>query len=176
MSTADGARRLLALRHAKSSRDDATLTDHDRPLSGRGRRALPRLQRELAARGEPIDLVLCSSAIRTRRTLEGIRDALPAEAAVAIEDGLYAASAADLLERLRAVPASVGGVLLIGHNPGLELLVRKLAGSGDADALAQLATKYPTGALATLHVPSRWSALVAGSCRLEDLVVPRALG
>jgi phosphohistidine phosphatase len=176
MPAADDARRLLVLRHAKSSRDDATLADHDRPLSARGRRALPRLQRELAAREEPIDLVLCSSAVRARRTLEGVRSALPAGAAVAIEDGLYAASVTGLLERLRAVPASVTGVLLIGHNPGLELLVHKLAGSGDPDALAQLASKYPTGALATLQVPSRWSALVAGSCQLEDLVVPRGLG
>jgi phosphohistidine phosphatase len=176
MSAEDGDRRLLVLRHAKSSRDDTSLLDHDRPLSGRGRRALPRLQRELAARDEPIELVLCSSAVRTRRTLEGIRGALPGEAAVAIEDGLYGASAGELLERLRAVPASVTGVLLIGHNPGVELLVQRLAGGGDPQALTQLATKYPTGALATLQVPSRWSALVAGSCRLEDLVVPRALG
>jgi phosphohistidine phosphatase len=175
MPVDDADRRLLVLRHAKSSRDDHTLTDHDRPLAGRGRRALPRLQRELAARQEPVDLVLCSSATRARQTLEGVRDALP-DAAVAIEEGLYAASVATLLERLRAVPASVTGVLLIGHNPGLELLLHKLAGNGEPDALAQLATKYPTGALATLRVPSRWSALVAGSCHLEDLVIPRALG
>lgn len=176
MPAEDGDRRLLVLRHAKSSRDDASLRDHDRPLSGRGRRTLPRLERELAARAEPIGLVLCSSAVRTRKTLEGIRGGLPPDTAVAIEDGLYAATATALLERLRAVPASVAGVLVIGHNPGLELLLQRLAGAGEAEALAQLATKYPTGALATLRVPSRWSALVAGSCHLEDLVVPRALG
>jgi phosphohistidine phosphatase len=176
MPVENGDRRLLVLRHAKASRDDAGLADHERPLSGRGRRALPRLQRELARRREPIDLVLCSSAIRARQTLEGVRDALPGEAAVAIEHGLYGASGTELVQRLRAVPASVTGVLLIGHNPGLEQLVHKLAGNGDPDALAQLATKYPTGALATLRVSSRWSALVAGSCHLDDLVLPRALG
>jgi phosphohistidine phosphatase len=176
MAAEEDERRLLVLRHAKSSRDEHTLADRERPLAGRGRRALPRLERELAHRAEPIDLVLCSAAVRTRQTLEGIRGALPDTAAVAVEDGLYAASVTQLLDRLRAVPASVVGVLLIGHNPGLELLVTKLAGSGDHDALAQLATKYPTGALATLQVPTRWSALVAGSCHLEDLVVPRALG
>jgi phosphohistidine phosphatase len=175
MTAADADRRLLVLRHAKASRDDPGLIDHERPLAGRGRRALPHLQHELAARDEPIGLVLCSSAVRTQQTLEGLRDALPDGAAVAIEQALYGASVSELLERLRAVPASVSGVLVIGHNPGLEQLVHKLAGSGDAGALAQLATKYPTGALATLRVPSRWSALVAGSCHLEDLAVPRSL-
>jgi phosphohistidine phosphatase len=173
--TADG-RVLLVLRHVKSSWDDATLRDHDRPLAPRGRRALPRLEREIAARNEPIDLVLCSSAVRATLTLEGVRSALPDSVAVAVEDTLYGASHAALLERLHALPASVRGVLLIGHNPGLEQLVHQLAGGGEPDALAQLATKFPTGALATLRVPSRWSALVPGGCRLERLVHPRRLG
>jgi phosphohistidine phosphatase len=89
---------------------------------------------------------------------------------------LYLASAAGLLKRIRAVDDAVEAVLLIGHNPGLALLARLLAGSGEGDALERLAQKYPTAGLAVLRFDvERWSDVAQGTGRLERFVTPHDL-
>lgn len=168
-------RRLLLLRHTKSSWDDPRLRDHDRPLADRGRDALPRLRHYLAQHAPPIDLVLCSTALRAQQTFEGVRSALHADVEVSIERALYLPAVSTLIFRLRAVPEPVRGVLLVGHNPSLEDLIGALAGTGESEALAQAATKVPTGALADLRVPVAFSALDPGVCHLESLVLPKRL-
>jgi phosphohistidine phosphatase len=120
------------------------------------------------------ELVLCSSAARTRETLELLRPALGDASTVRFEDALYAASAETLLERLRAVPADVSSVLLIGHNPGMQDLALLLAASG-AD-LERLAAKFPTAALATLSIATAsWQQLSRGDAELTAYVVPKEL-
>ncbi len=119
-------------------------------------------------------LVLCSSSLRTRQTLEAIEPSLGEDCSVEVTPGLYAASAQELLERLRAVPDAIGSVMMIGHNPGLQELALLLASRG-AD-LARLGEKFPTGALATLAVESGgWAALQPGDAELVDYAVPRDL-
>jgi phosphohistidine phosphatase len=146
-------RTLYLLRHAKSSWDDPALADRDRPLAKRGRKAAKRIARHLRDEGIEPDLVLCSSSVRTLQTLERI--GLEGE----VEDGLYGASAAELLDRLREVPSDVESVMLIGHNPGLEGLLAELSG--------ERPDKFPTAALATLEFDGRW--------HLTALVKPREL-
>jgi len=156
-------KRLYLLRHAKSSWDEAGLADHDRPLSSRGRRAADAMGRHLRAEGIAPQLILCSSAARTRETLTriGLEDA-------EIERELYGASAGELLARLRRVPADIESVLVIGHNPGTHDLALALAGAP--------AEKYPTGALATIDLEiDAWSAIAAGGGRLVAFVRPREL-
>jgi phosphohistidine phosphatase len=175
------ARRLHLLRHAKSSWDDASLTDHDRPLAPRGRAACAKLAAYCRTHHIAPDLVLCSSAVRARETLAGIRDGLPADMDVEVEEGLYGAGGHALLERLRAVPEAVGAVLLVGHNPGMEVLAGALADDhpgdhpGDHPPVARLWTKYPTGALASFTFDGSWADLEAGSATLTAFVVPREL-
>ena len=168
-------RALFVLRHVKSSWADPGLSDHDRPLADRGRDALGRLRRYLTEREPPIGLVLCSSATRAVDTLEGVRPALPSAATVTTERDLYGASAPMLLDRLRQVPPDVRGVLLVGHNPGLKDLVHGLTEGGDPPALDQLATKFPTGALAEIELDRPWAQIEAGTGHLTSLVVPREL-
>jgi phosphohistidine phosphatase len=69
-------RRLHLLRHAKSSWKDTSLPDHDRPLAGRGRRAAKAIARDMREHGIESEFVLCSTARRTRETLERIERAL----------------------------------------------------------------------------------------------------
>jgi phosphohistidine phosphatase len=164
--------RLYLLRHAKSSWADPALQDHERPLAPRGLRATKRLARHLRRVGVRPELVLCSSAQRTRQTLDGLSGAL-GEPQVAIEDDLYAAGAGELLNRLQRVPAGVESVLLIGHNPGLETLGLWLA--ADGARRKRLEEKFPTGALATLAFEAPWSELGPGTAELVDFVVPREL-
>jgi phosphohistidine phosphatase len=165
---------VFLLRHAKSSRKDTGLPDHARPLAPRGRRATKAMAAYLREHRIEPALVLCSSAKRARQTLEGIEAGLPSFAEVRIESDLYQASEAGLLARLQSVPDPVGSVMLVGHNPAIERLALNLATAG-AD-LAELAHKYPTGALATLKFAGRWSELEPDGAQLTGFVRPRDLG
>lgn len=167
-------RTLFLFRHAKSSWDDPSLSDHERPLADRGIRTTPVMADHLRDGGIVPDVVLCSSARRTRETLDLLGDAVPDDCDVRFEDALYAASAEALLERLRALPDEAHRVMVIGHNPGLQDLALLLVGSGDRRD--RMAKKFPTAALATLHVATGgWSELAAGCAELTDFVRPKDL-
>jgi phosphohistidine phosphatase len=166
---------LYLLRHAKSSWSDPTLPDQERPLAPRGRRDAKRIAKHLLRLGIMPELVLCSSAERTRETLELVRPALGATATVRLEEELYAADAETLLERLRAVPEELASVMLIGHNPGLQDLALLLTSAGTE--LDRLKTKFPTAALATLTLATTtWRRLSPADALLAAYVVPRQLG
>lgn len=167
------AKRIHLLRHAKSSWDDPDLADHDRPLAPRGRKAATRIAHHLEEAGVRPDLVLCSSSVRTRQTLERISGSLPEGTPVEIENGLYASSASALIQRLQRVPDKAQAVLVIAHNPGLQDVALLLAGRGAA--VERLYDKFPTGALATLVHEGAWIDLRAGACELVELVFPREL-
>jgi len=95
---------------------------------------------------------------------------------VLIEDDLYGAPAPLILARLRRIPDTTPSVLVVGHNPGLDDLVRSLGRDGDPGLIARVHTKFPTGALATLTFAGSWQALGSGPATLEAFVVPGDLG
>lgn len=164
---------LWLLRHLKSAWDVPGQPDFERGLAPRGLKAGPLVAAHLTRRGVMPELILCSAARRTRATLDLVGGRWQ-RVDTCIEAGLYEASAEDLLRRLQAVAGGRGGVLLIGHNPGLERLATLLCGGrGEAAALRRLAEKFPTGALATLAFDgTAWRDLAAGSCRLNEYVRP----
>jgi phosphohistidine phosphatase len=162
-------RRLFILRHAKSSWDDTGLPDHERPLAPRGERAAARIAEHVRSEEIAPELVLCSTALRTRQTLAALLPVLPGDVEVRLEDELYGASLDGLLARLREVDDSVGTVLVIGHNPTLHALALALTGRGDA------LDRFPTGALATIVLAVPWAELGEGAGELEGFVVPREL-
>jgi len=160
-------RKLWLLRHAKSSWDDPTLQDHDRPLAPRGRKAGKRIRNWAAANDVRPELVLCSTAERARATLELVLPGLGTPD-VGIEAALYHASAESLLDRLQALEPGLDSVLLIGHNPGLHDLAHVLAPPGPDE--------FPTGALAELRLEiEAWSEARPGCGLLQQLVQPRSL-
>lgn len=161
-------KRILLLRHAKSSWDDPALSDHDRPLAPRGRRAAAAISEHLRSSDAKVDLVLCSSAVRAQETLERLGDAL-GDPEVVVEDEIYGASDDELLDRLRRVPPEVEGVALIGHNPGLHDAAVALTRAG------RKLERYPTGALAILEFEGPWADLVPGRARLVGFVKPKDL-
>jgi phosphohistidine phosphatase len=168
---------LLLLRHAKSAWDDRGLDDHKRPLSKRGERSAKAMAGHIARKAPRPDLILCSTATRTRQTLAPLIKRLGAPSPpISLENGLYLATEEVLLAHLRAVTGHVSTVLLIGHNDGIGQLAADLAGSGPAEALDQLRAKFPTGALAVFRLPDRpWSDLAPGSAKLVEFVRPRDL-
>ena len=166
---------LYLLRHAKSSWDDVSIDDHDRPLAPRGRRAAARIAEYATKTGIRPNLILCSSATRARQTLERILPSLGEDAEIHFERSLYGATEDRLLERLHGIADVVASVMVIGHNPGVQELALLLAREGALRA--RLEGKFPTGALATLAFRRiGWENLDRGSGELVDFVSPRRLG
>jgi phosphohistidine phosphatase len=168
---------LYLLRHAKSSWDDPSQPDHDRPLAERGRQAVKVLARYIEQHEIDPDLVLCSSAKRTQDTLEGVMPGHPA----VVEHELFVAGHEQLLQRLRQVEPGVHSVMVVGHNPALQMLTLYLAGAegvarpAGSEGLDEIRRKLPTGALVTLSFDSSWPDLGRGTAELVDYVRPKAL-
>jgi len=166
---------LYLMRHAKSAWDGPPLDDHDRPLAPRGRRAARAMARHLRTLKADPELILCSSAVRTRETLDLIMPGFSRAPIIAIERGLYLAPPGSILARLREVESSVEKVLVLGHNPGLHELAIMLAGSGSAKSVAALARKFPTASLATYEFDGSWAELGPEDTRLRAFVTPADL-
>ncbi len=163
---------VLLLRHAKSSRDDPEMADFDRPLAPRGRRDAPRMGKWMEAAGIRPDLVLCSDARRARETWTALSGSLRWVGPVLFERGLYMASAKALCRRLQRLTGTVGSVLVIGHNPGIEEAAQVLC-EGSGEAFERLRGKFPTAALARLEVGiDDWGRLQPGTGRLAVFITP----
>lgn len=165
------SRRLHLLRHAKSSWDDAMQSDHDRPLAPRGRQAVKLLHDYVGERAIRPQLVLCSTA---RRTVETAR-AVGSGGELSLEPRLYGASAEELLWRLRDLDDGLAEVMVVGHNPALQMLVLKLVADARNADLVEIRRKLPTGALVSLELRGAWADLAPASAELIGYVRPKAL-
>lgn len=170
-------RTLLLLRHAKSSWDDPTLDDFDRPLAPRGIDAAPRVADYLQAKGLRPDLVLCSPALRARQTWSLVARTLGGAIEVKQLQGLYLGPPSRMLEALRRAPDTALRVMMVGHNPGMEHLAVALAGPrSKLKALARLRNKFPTAALAEIEFEAdSWSEVDRAGGRLRRFVRPKDL-
>jgi phosphohistidine phosphatase len=162
------------LRHAKSDWDDPHLDDFDRPLSKRGQRAGERMRRYFADTEIRPDLVLCSTARRTRATWDLIAPAIHPPPTFKPLQGLYLAPASRILTVLRRLPEDCRAVMVIGHNPGIGRVATLLAREGRS--LGRMRQKYPTGALAVLTIEvETWRDIRAGRGRLLSFTAPADL-
>jgi phosphohistidine phosphatase len=155
---------LHLLRHAKSSWKE-NVADRERRLNRRGREAARRVGHSLPAMVGALDLVLCSSALRTRETMELVLADYKVKPRSMIEDELYAVSLENLMQRLRRLDEDDRNVLLIGHNPSLHELAVALADESSPAHRALASGKFPTAARASFRVSDFWSAL--GGSRYE---------
>jgi phosphohistidine phosphatase len=163
-------KRLHLLRHAKSSWEDESLPDRERPLAPRGRRASKRMARHIADAGLGIELIVCSPARRARETLDPLLGLMEPE--LRVEPRLYGAGVGELLELVRELPGEVDSALFVGHNPGLHEFADRLAEKSDD----RLARKYPTAALASFELDvDGWAESELGQGRLVAFVRPRDL-
>jgi phosphohistidine phosphatase len=159
---------LLLLRHGKSDWDAAYSGDHERPLTGRGRKDAARMGRFLAANGPRPDLCLTSTAVRARTTLEIAHQAGGWQAPVHATPDLYHAGVRELIEVAGRVDDRVEVLLVTGHEPTLSEAVETLIGGG--------AVEMPTAALACIDLDvDAWDEVVKGDGTLRWLVIPKAL-
>jgi phosphohistidine phosphatase len=172
-----GERRIVLLRHAKSSYPHG-VPDHDRPLAGKGRRNAQAVGAWFVAEGPRISVALCSDATRARHTWEIVRSELvkaDQDAPTRVEPLLYGATPTEVLALVRDLPDDVSTAVVIGHEPTMSSTALWLAGDGsDPDALARISEKFPTGGIAVLRLTSCWAQLAPGTAVLETFSKPRA--
>jgi phosphohistidine phosphatase len=167
-------RELLVLRHAKSAWDSDAPSDYERPLSGRGVRDAPRLGRWLAEHGLVPDAVLCSPARRARETGRAACEAAGVEGApIVFDDRIYGATVGELVRVLGDARPAARRVLLVGHNPGFEELVRWLA--AEPVPVPANGKLMPTCALAWFALPEDWEHLEPGQGVLRSIIRPKEL-
>ncbi|MBN9068056.1 MAG: histidine phosphatase family protein [Rhizobiales bacterium] len=168
--------RLMLLRHAKSDWPTG-VDDHERPLGPRGRLISPRIGHYMAEEGLAPDLAIVSTARRAHETWELARPAFAQDIAVKDEPRIYEAAASAILGVARETGSGVYSLLLVGHNPGLQDLVLKLASHGRKPNLARLRRKFPTAALAVIDFDvDRWEAIGEGPGDLERFETPKSIG
>jgi phosphohistidine phosphatase len=173
---------LTLVRHAKSSWDDPTLADVERPLAPRGQTDTAVIKSWLGNNLVRPDLVICSSATRTTATWTLLSDAWgQPHPPCTLSDRHYMASAQALLLSIQQVPAAAEHLMMIGHNPGLHELALLLIGAdhdtstgNHATEWQALAAKLPTAGVVVLATPD-WSALAPGNARLLGFISPRRL-
>lgn len=167
---------LTLFRHAKSSWDLAGLDDNERPLNARGMAAAPLMGAFLTEQGLKPDLVLCSTAVRTRQTLEHACTSWQPGPKVKYERVLYLAEPDDLLERVRKAPGTAKHLMIIGHNPGLQVLAIELIGDGDPALISALSEKLPTGGVVVLTFEGKsWKDVGPRKGHLVHFATPKML-
>jgi phosphohistidine phosphatase len=163
--------RLILTRHAKSAWDDPLLADQDRPLNARGHAAAKGLGGWLVSRGYLPEEVLCSPALRTRETWEGIAPAMPAPPVPVLKPTLYQAGPDVMLAVLRHAVQPV--VMMLGHNPGIAEFAHRLVARAPLNPEFM---RYPTGATLVVDFDvAAWSQIALGTGLAIDFVVPEEL-
>ena len=150
---------LLLMRHAKSSWDDTSLDDHERPLNHRGRNDAPRIARVILENGIVPELILVSSSVRTQETVELMLPLLGNVPVKVIKD-LYHASSTTILNVIHAHGSGVDPLLVVGHNPGMETTLSNIVGH---------LVPFPTGALAHATIQPGEASVIQGIWRPGEL-------
>ena len=118
-------KKLIIIRHCKSSWSDLSLNDFDRPLNNRGVQDGNLMSKELSKKIDNVDLLISSSSKRTRLTADFFIKLIKINKISFIDD-LYHSSSENIINKLKKISNTHESIMLIGHNPGLTDLVNKL--------------------------------------------------
>lgn len=158
---------LLILRHAKSSWEDESLADHDRPLNKRGKRAAHRMGRLLEEEALWPDLILCSTAERATTTVQHVTEAGGFMGQTYYLRELYGAPPSGYIDAVSTLGDEADCVMVVGHNPGLAMLVEELTGEWH---------RIPTATLVSVTFDIEdWSDLESAEGQLAGLWRPKEL-
>lgn len=160
---------LLVMRHAKSDWSDSSLSDFDRPLNSRGRKAAPFMGNELSKRDKVPDLIISSPANRAKTTAEKIAKAAGYAKEIKFVKDFYFGYADEVIDTLKNSEDELNKILIIGHNPTWESLVSTLTENTPY-------TRMPTAAIASILFDiNDWADLKKNSGKLEWLILPKEL-
>lgn len=170
-STINGAvqmKRLYVLRHAKSSWDDASLSDFERPLNKRGLKTAPFIGQTMFEKDYVPDIVVSSPAARAAATAKLAAKAASYRRSLSFDERIYEASPQTLMEVISELARKAASAMVVGHNPGMEGLIWVLTGES---------VSMPTAALAVIDLNiDEWSAIRPDKGKLVDVLRPKELG
>jgi len=156
---------LYVLRHAKSSWDAPELADFDRPLNERGENAAPFVGKFMAVNGFEPQVIVSSPAVRARETARLAKEAAHLSADIIHDERIYEASPRTLQTVASSIDDRFESAMLVGHNPGMEGIVRLLTGRSE---------EMPTAALAVIDLDiQRWSEIDSGLGSLRRIIRPK---
>lgn len=153
------------MRHAKSSWDDANLSDFERPLNNRGTKAAPFMGEVMAKNNFTPQVIVSSPAMRARQTAELVKNSAAFEADIFFDERIYEASPLRLLEVINDISDEYDAAMIVGHNPGFENIVRVLTGKLEP---------MPTAALAVIELEiNSWKEANAETGSLRKFIRPK---
>lgn len=173
-------KQVTLMRHAKSSWQDYSQSDMDRPLALRGKKDAPRMGRYLSDENLNPELVLCSPAQRTRETLARLQNTYPAALPVKFDQMIYSAGMGHgLIPLIHNLDANLSHVMIIGHNPAMQELALSLvnwetAGEGIP---AKIQQKFSTGTIVSMTFEGDdWKSVNLTRGNLTHFAAPKMLG
>jgi phosphohistidine phosphatase len=159
-------KKLFMLRHAKSSWDNHDLADFDRPLNAEGLEAAPFMGNFFYEKQVQPDVIISSPAKRAKQTAILVRESAQFDSKIQYEEKVYEASPLTLVQIISALDDKHESLLLVGHNPGFEGLIKLLTGE---------ALDLPTAGFVTINLQiNSWSETTAGSGKLELFTSPKS--
>ena len=160
-------RRLLLIRHAKSSHKFDDLDDHERPLNKRGESDSITVARFIAEQSEPLDVIYSSTAIRALDFAQVISDL--ATITLVPDLSFYTFDPDELIEILKSLPDTVYEAAIVLHNPAITQVVNRLTN--------EKIKNIPTAGVAAINCPiEQWSDLLEAQAELDYFVSPKTLG
>lgn len=160
-------KKLFVLRHAKSSWDNPSLADFDRPLNDRGLAAAPFMGRVLSSKGYRPELILSSPAERAKMTAILVKAAAGLDCPLEFDDRIYEASPHKLQKVLSKVASDAGSVMIAGHNPGMEGFVKLLTSKNEP---------MPTASIAVIDLNiDNWSGIGPSTGKLIEVLRPKEI-
>lgn len=164
---------LYILRHADARKALPGTQDIDRQLSDRGRQSCETIADTLRLESMRPDIILCSTAVRTRETLEYISHVWSDMPTVSFHEAIYEAHPRNIRAVITEQSARYNDIMVIGHNPGLQTLTLELANAPGADAYKQALTNFSPGCLAKLYGDDHaWQDLYPGKFNLLKFYRP----
>ncbi len=156
---------IYLLRHAKSSWDDAALSDFERPLNERGLNAAPFMGEVMSRRGYSPSVIVTSPAKRAATTAELVKESAGLNAELRSDHRIYEASPNTLRTVASEIDDAMDSAMLVGHNPGMEGFVRYLTGRIEP---------MPTAALAVIELKmNTWSQITSDTGTLVEVIRPK---
>lgn len=169
-------KKLLLLRHAKSDWDDFTLEDHERPLNKRGEHNAQQMGAYMANNSIQPDMIYCSTAQRTRQTLSLLLAQSGLSCPVDYVPGIYEATASTLMNIVTNCPDKYDTLLIVGHNPGMQILGLTLTEGQNIPLRRKLEYRLPTGTLQTITLNiTSYTETKQGCGTLESFTKPKSL-
>ncbi len=182
--------RLYLLRHAKSEWDNPADHDHDRPLAQRGIKSARKIGEYLHNQQVDVDMILCSTALRTRQTLSLARSMWKTNAPTHFDRTYYLSGYPEILQTIRKIgtdhcpsqqlekkenlPETIRKVLYIGHNPDIEMLAYYLAEQCRGEDALNIKSKYPTGGFSSFTIHAQgWNDITPAVTVLNHFIRPK---